>query len=131
MPIKKTAERTRYCHDPQRRLRPQEAAADLGLAPFQTGHLAGLVSKSVPKVSHLLDCPLCKVLQRPPDGQSLLLRAGLGWKEGLAGHATVGAALTLLAGTPCGAACRSSWTDLRTGIRFGLPPLPHVLRRPA
>lgn len=110
MPINETAERTRYCHEHRHHLRQQEEAADCGLAAFQTVHIASLVNKAVQHVSHLVDSQLHKFLARPPDGQSLLLRAGPVSTEELAGHATVGAALTLLAGTPYGAAGWSSWT---------------------
>src|SRR3546814_15211890 len=45
-----------------------------------------------------LSADLCKVLELTPDGNSLLLRAGVGWREGLVGSATMGADLQSQAG---------------------------------
>ena len=67
----------------------QRALTALRQRALQSRDLAALLNDGVSKVVSLLNVPFCEVLELQPDEQSLLLRAGAGWREGLVGHATV------------------------------------------
>lgn len=73
----------------QARLRQQAMVAQLGLRALSDTNATTLVEEAVAEVAQVLDVELCKVLELLPDGRSLLLRAGVGWQEGLIGHATL------------------------------------------
>src|SRR5215210_7582959 len=45
-----------------------------------------------------LGAPLAKVLQHEPEGDTLLVRAGVGWRPGVVGHARLGTDLESPAG---------------------------------
>jgi PAS domain S-box-containing protein len=70
------------------------------------GNLTRLFHRAAVIVAETLSVDLCKVLEKSPDGNSLLLRAGVGWREGLVGQAIVAlvsethAGQTLLTGSP-------------------------------
>ena len=70
-------------------------------------------------VSQSLAVEYSSVLELLPDGAALLLRAGMGWGEGLVGRATLSAD----AGSPAGRALLAREPviidDLRTDARFG------------
>ncbi|MBI3408624.1 MAG: PAS domain S-box protein [Planctomycetes bacterium] len=105
------------------RLRQQRAVADLGLFALRTTEFEKLLHRAVETVSQALDHEFCKVLELRPDGQALLLRAGVGWNDGLVGTAVVPAELdsqagfTLLTDQPVIVA------DLSTESRFTGPAL--------
>jgi PAS domain S-box-containing protein len=81
------------------------------------------MNNAVSLVAETLDVEYGKVLELLPDGNHFLLRAGVGWKKGLVGHATVStgtdsqAGYTLLSSKPV------IVDDLRTEKRFNGPPL--------
>ncbi|MBM2832962.1 MAG: hypothetical protein HW406_123 [Candidatus Brocadiaceae bacterium] len=62
---------------------------DLGLYALSSPDISALMDKTVAVIAKTLDVEYCKVLELLPDGTQLLLRAGIGWKEGLVGCATV------------------------------------------
>ena len=107
------------------RARKQQAVALLGLRALDRRDLQDLMDAVVTTVADVLDVEYCKVLELLPDGQSLLLRSGVGWHDGLVGHATVGtdrgsqAGYTLLSSTPVVV------DDLRVESRFSGPALLH------
>ncbi|MFQ5777358.1 MAG: PAS domain S-box protein, partial [Terriglobia bacterium] len=107
------------------RARQQAAVADLGQRALETSDLSTLMEQAVILTAETLEVEYCKVLELLPDGQGLLLRAGVGWEDGLVGHATVGtgvgsqAGYTLLSREPVVV------EDLRTETRFSGPPLLH------
>ena len=107
------------------RARKQQVVATLGLRALGRGNLQGLMDAAVAMVADVLDVEYCKVLELLPDGQALLLRAGVGWHEGLVGQATIGterdsqAGFTLLSSEPI------IVDDLRTETRFSGPALLH------
>src|ERR1019366_3027518 len=67
----------------------------------------------------------CKVLELLPDGKALLLRSGVGWKQGLVGHGTVGAGMDSQAGFTLLSDQPVVVEDLRTETRFSESPLLH------
>lgn len=75
----------------RRRVRQQAAIAELGLraaAEIDTPAFAELV---VRRVSEVLGVRHGLLMELLPDGKTLLLRAGTGWKEGYVGHLQVSA----------------------------------------
>lgn len=101
----------------------QKAVADLGLLALGELDLTALIDAAVNKVATVLNVPYCKVLELLPGGEQMLLKAGVGWQEGLVGQGTVDtgrnsqAGYTLLCDTPV------IVEDLRTDSRFTGPPL--------
>jgi PAS domain S-box-containing protein len=105
------------------RVRQQAAVAEIGQRALSGAELSVLMEESCLLVARTLGVEFCKLLELLPDGQSLRLRAGVGWKEGLVGEATVSAGThsqagyTLLSNNPV------IVEDLRTESRFSGPPL--------
>jgi PAS domain S-box-containing protein len=109
----------------QARARQQEAVAELGQYALVGTDLSALFDKAVARVAETLDVEYVKVLELLPDGQELLLRAGVGWKPGYVGHATVGAKARSQAGFTLTTNEPVIVEDLRTEVRFSGPPLLH------
>ncbi|MBI5685038.1 MAG: PAS domain S-box protein [Verrucomicrobia bacterium] len=63
----------------------------LSMRAFLTEDVQHLLNGAVSLVRAALCVDFCKVLELQPDGASLLLRAGVGWRPGLVGRATVSA----------------------------------------
>ncbi len=80
--------------------------------------LAGLMDEAVNVVAAVLEVEYSKLLELMPDGTTLLLRAGVGWREGLVGRATVGTNLRSQAGYALISAGPFVVEDLRTENRF-------------
>jgi len=105
------------------RMREQAAVAQISQRALSTADLSALLQEACTLVAQTIGVEFCKVLELLPAGQVLRLRAGVGWKEGLIGRATVGAGVdsqagyTLLCGKPV------IVEDLRTETRFSGPPL--------
>ncbi len=110
------------------RARQQHAVAKLGQRALAKTGLAALMDEAVRLVAGVLDLEYCKVLEPLPDGEGLLLRAGVGWKEGLVGRATVGAGLDSQAGYTLSSDGPVIVEDLRSETRFDGPPLLHEHR---
>jgi len=107
------------------RMRQQAAIAELGQLALMTADLYEVMDKAAALVAQTLQVDYAKVLELLPAGDALLLRAGIGWRAGLVGRATVGAGsesqagYTLLTNQPV------IVRDLRTETRFSGPPLLH------
>jgi PAS domain S-box-containing protein len=71
------------------RERQQAAVALLGQRAIEATDLTSLMTAAASLVSETLDVPYAKVLERTPNGPSLLLRAGVGWHGGYVGHTRV------------------------------------------
>ena len=86
--------------------RRQATMAELGQQALRSDRLSNVLDDAVALVAKTLDVEYCEVLELLPDGKALLLRSGVGWKEGLVGQATAGsemnsqAGFTLLSGEP-------------------------------
>ncbi len=105
------------------RVRQQEATGRLGLAALTGTDLSGLMGETVRAVAGVLGVEYCKILELMPDGATLLLRAGVGWREGLVGTATVGTNLRSQAGYALISPGPVVVEDLRTDNRFEDPDL--------
>lgn len=73
----------------ERRVRQQQAVAELGQQALETTDLDELLQEAVTTVADRLDADFCKVLDLEPDGEGLLLRAGHGWRDGHVGETIV------------------------------------------
>src|SRR5919107_2566075 len=80
--------------------------------------LPDLMDEAVEVVAEVLAVEYCKILELVPDDTALLLRAGVGWKEGLVGTATVGTNLQSQAGYARISTGPVVVEDLRTENRF-------------
>lgn len=115
---KKEAEESLRAH-----ARQQSVIAELGQHALAGLDLYALLDKTVSLVARALQVEYCKVLELLADGKTLLLRAGVGWKEGLIRTATLPAnaesqgGYTLLSSTPVVV------EDLRTETRFAASTL--------
>jgi len=104
--------------------RQQSIIAELGQQAFQyTQDLSQFMQMVVQQVTQTLQVSHVKVLELQPGGQTLLLRAGVGWREGLVGQAVIAAALDSQAGYTLHLGQPVIVTDLRQETRFHGPPL--------
>lgn len=74
----------------QCRARQQSAVADMGQLALETSNLQQLFDETAMRTARTLDVEYSKILELIEDGATLKLRAGVGWREGLVGSATVG-----------------------------------------
>src|SRR5918994_1129812 len=72
------------------RLRQQAMLADFGRRALTTDDLDVLLRETAVLVAQGLGTEMSKVMELQPDGDLLLLRAGVGWKPGVVGTATSG-----------------------------------------
>ncbi|HWP41834.1 MAG TPA: PAS domain S-box protein [Blastocatellia bacterium] len=105
------------------RARQQEAVAALGRQALSGASLTDLLDMTVKLVSDALGVEYSKVLELQPDANMLLLRAGVGWKAGLVGQATVETELNSQAGYTLKSKEPVVVTDFRKETRFSAPPL--------
>jgi hypothetical protein len=82
----------------QTRIRQQELLAELGVLALQGTSFAGLLNHTARVTAEGLSAEYCKVLEYIPAENRLLVRAGVGWDEGVVGLASVGADLASPAG---------------------------------
>jgi two-component sensor histidine kinase len=67
------------------RLKQQQGLSKLGLLALQGPTLQDLLDQAVRVTAEGLGTEFCKVLEYQPDRNTLLLRAGVGWGEGVVG----------------------------------------------
>jgi two-component sensor histidine kinase len=109
----------------QRRLRQQKAIAQFGSFALAEDDFQKILDEAVSVAAEVLDLPLTKILQFADAADQLVLKAGIGWKEGLLGVAAVGieresqAGYTLIDDAPVVV------VDLLTETRFDGPQLLH------
>lgn len=113
------------------RIRQQELLAELGVLALQGTSFVGLLNHAARVTSEGLSAEYCKVLEYIPAENRLLVRAGVGWDEGVVGSASVGADLA----SPAGYALRTGKpvisNHLENEQRFRTPELlvEHGIRR--
>jgi len=71
------------------RERRQAAIAELERRSFELSSLSVFMEEAAALVARTLDVEFLEVLELLPGGRELLLKAGVGWKDGLVGRATV------------------------------------------
>jgi len=113
------------------RIRQQEILAELGVLALQGTKFIDLLNYTARLTANGLGAEYCKVLEYLPAENRLLVRAGVGWDEGVVGHASVGADLA----SPAGFALRTGKpvisNHLENEKRFRTPELlvEHGIRR--
>lgn len=105
------------------RVRQQEAVARFGQKALNGVRLEDLLEEAVDLVANEFDVEYCKVLQLLPDGKTMRLVAGRGWRKGLVGRATVGIGRDSQAGYTLMQKHSVIVEDLRSDTRFNGPPL--------
>ncbi len=80
------------------RIRQQEILAELGVLALQGTPFLELLNHTARLTAEGLAAEYCKVLEYLPAQNRLLVRAGVGWDEGVVGSASVGADLASPAG---------------------------------
>lgn len=113
------------------RIRQQELLAELGVLALQGTNFMSMLEHTARIAAEGLNAEYCKVLEYLPSDERLLVRAGVGWEEGVVGSATVGADLA----SPAGYALRTGKpvisNHLENEERFRTPDLlvEHGVRR--
>ncbi|TXT37287.1 MAG: PAS/PAC and Chase sensor-containing diguanylate cyclase/phosphodiesterase [Planctomycetota bacterium] len=105
------------------RARQSTAIADLGLRALEGMDLQSLMDRAVQAVVETLEVEMCKVLELLPEGDKLLLCAGVGWHAGLLGQATVSAGIESQAGYTLQSQHPVVVSDLCSEDRFHGPSL--------
>ena len=103
----------------------QAVVAELGQKALGKIELQQFMDDTVILVGQTLGVEFCKVLELLPAGNELLLRSGVGWKEGLVGKGTVSTELHSQAGYTLLNSEPVIVKDLRTETRFSGPALLH------
>jgi two-component sensor histidine kinase len=115
----------------KQRIRQQEILAELGVVALQGKPFLELLNETVRLTAEGMNAEFCKVLEYIPADKRLLVRAGVGWHDGIVGKATVGADLE----SPSGFALRTGKpvisNHLENEQRFRTPELlvQHGIRR--
>lgn len=107
------------------RARQQAAVAALGLSALAGHDLQTLMDDAARIVAETLQVELCKILELLPGRDTLLLRAGVGWRPGLVGEELVAGGAASQSGYTLAASEPVVVTDLRTDQRFIAPRLLH------
>src|SRR4029079_16501485 len=115
----------------QSRIGQQELLAQLGVLALQGTSFIEMLNHTARVTAEGVEAEYCKVMEYIPREKRLLVRAGVGWDEGVVGHATVGADLD----SPAGYALRTGKpvisNHLENEQRFRTPELlmEHGIRR--
>src|SRR5260370_28141513 len=121
-------DRKRFEEELRKRVRQQEAVAELGQSALRGDGLQPLLEEAVLAMVRTCEVDLAEAMELRPDNM-LIMRAGFGWRPGV-----VGSTLPV-AGTQCGFALKSAAPvvveDLTQERRFPVHPLPpdHALAR--
>ena len=84
-----TTERNQYERELESQVRQQEVITELGQQALEDSSLDALMAEVSRLVAETLDNRYCKVLDLHVERDELLLRQGVGWKDGIVGEATV------------------------------------------
>ncbi len=107
------------------RNRQQEVLSYLGEKALLSKDLIDLMNEVVKCVSETLNNEYCKILELLPEKESMLLRTGVGWNEGLVGHAVVPTGIDSQAGYTLYSNKPVIVENLKTDARFSGPKLLH------
>ena len=107
----------------QMRTSQQAAVADLGVAALEGLSLSRLMDRAVSLVASTLDVEFCDLLELTDERESMLLRAGVGWKKGLVRSAMVPAGSTFQAGFTWGSRGAVIVEDYARERRFSPTPI--------
>jgi two-component sensor histidine kinase len=115
----------------RQRIRQQELLAELGVLALQGTNFIGMLNHTARMTAEGLGAEYCKVMEFLPAENRLLVRAGVGWDEGVVGSATVGADLASPAGYALHTGKPVISNHLENEQRFRTPELlvEHGIRR--
>jgi signal transduction histidine kinase/DNA-binding response OmpR family regulator len=119
------ADRTRAEDKVREQARRQALVAQLGQRALAGLDLDTLLDQAVKVGVDVLGVEYCVVLELLPEGDQLLLRAGVGWNEGVTGRATVGLGTQSQAGYALLADEPVIVEDAETETRFEQAPVLH------
>jgi PAS domain S-box-containing protein len=107
--------------------RQQEAVAHLGQQALAGAPVDELMTAAVTSASRALEVEFAGLLELRPESRTLLLRAGVGWREGSVGRTVLPADPDSHAGYVLRSTGQVVVEDLATDARFGSAPLllPH------
>ena len=97
--------------------------AELGLLALQGTSIQDLMNQAVCMLAEALDVEYTKVMELSESGNELLLRSGIGWRDGLVGQAYVSAEVGSQAGYTLSVAEPVIVRDLQEEQRFAAPDL--------
>ncbi len=120
---KEIVERSRMEKELEMRVRQQDVIAYLGHKALIGENPIEFMNEVVKKVSETLNNEYCKILKLLPDNKNMLLLAGIGWNEGIVGHAKVHTGLDSQAGYTLNMNKPVIVDDLKTETRFTSQPL--------
>jgi two-component sensor histidine kinase len=105
--------------------------AELGVLALQRTSFTDLLNHTARMTAEGLDAEYCKIMEYIPADKRLLVRAGVGWGEGVVGNATVGADLDSPAGYALQTGKPVISNHLENEERFRTPELlvQHGIRR--
>jgi len=106
-------------------IRQLAVVAELGKMALRSELIPRLMDRIVEEIAKTLKVEFCKILELLPDQNVLLLRAGVGWHEGLVGEAVVPSGMDSQAGYTLQSDGPVVVEDLRTEQRFSGPPILH------
>ncbi|AFZ19851.1 PAS domain-containing protein [Allocoleopsis franciscana] len=109
----------------QARLRQQAAIAQLGQQALLRAPLSSLMDECLNLICQILGVEYCQVWEWLPDNNTLKLRAGFGWREGLVGQALIDASANTQAGYTLQSGQPVVVENLRGETRFQGSPLLH------
>ena len=110
--------------DAEQRLREERAKfADLGLLAVEGADLDELLQQAAVEAARILDVSHIKVLQYLPDERRFLVRAGVGWGDGVVGAARIGADVESPAGYALQTGRPVISNELHKEERFRIPEL--------
>src|SRR6478736_9610513 len=113
------------------RIRQQEILAELGVQALQGKPFFDLLNQTARLTAEGMEAEFCKVLEYIPTENRFLVRAGVGWHEGIVGKASVGADLESPAGFALHTGKPVISNHLENEQRFRTPELllKHGIRR--
>ena len=101
----------------------QRIITDLGLSALSGKELSVILNEAPEKLTNTLEVKYAKILELLPDGKSLLLRTGKGWKKGYVGKARVETSVKSQAGYTLQSKKPVVVEDFRKEKRFQIPQL--------
>jgi PAS domain S-box-containing protein len=105
------------------RVRRRSAVARLGQIALESDDVSALMDEAVSLVAGVLGVKYCGIMEFLPNGSALLLRAGVGWKNGRVGGATVEAGPDSLMGRTLLSSEPLIVDDFHKKQQFAVPPL--------
>jgi PAS domain S-box-containing protein len=115
------AARERALSDLKMHLLQQAAVAELGQCALSSSDVSTVMKETARLVFNTLEVNYCEILEWLPGGQSLLLKAGLGWREGYVGKTTIEAGANSHAGYALLSREPVVIDDFNTETRFKVP----------